>query len=116
MDTFGATVSLYLARSPLYLVWLAGIVAALFYWRRYPRVSLLAVVALAILFLNDLLGTALQMSLPRLLIGRGFPIRQTGIAATVMFFLQCLVDAAAFGILLAAVYSSRREHAVKAGG
>jgi hypothetical protein len=93
------------------LVWLAGIVIALITWKKHPRVSLLAVVALAILLILNLVGSALNMLLPLYLQQSGVGFSQIGIINIARGIVQALVVALAWSLILAAMFGWRKAEA-----
>lgn len=53
-----------LSRAPLYLVWLAGLLIALVYLGRYPRVSVVTMIAMFLCFVIDMAMTVVYSILP----------------------------------------------------
>ena len=104
--------ALILRRSPLLLVIIAGMVFAMIHWRRHARVSLLAVIALAIYLFEFFVLTAFNRRLPGLLeLARVAP-RNFGTVYTTVFFLEDFILAAVVILLVAAAFTGRgRERA-----
>lgn len=48
---------IFIAQLPLYIVWIVGMILALVFWRKHPRVSLLALLGFALLLAVSLVGT-----------------------------------------------------------
>ena len=92
--------------SPLYLVWLAGIVFAISRWRRHPTVSLLTLVALAVLLLSSVLGVFVFTWLPQFLSDHGWADAIEAIYSLVAIVLNG-VQAIAWGMLLLALFGWR---------
>lgn len=92
---------------PLYLTWVAGIVLALVFWRRHPRVSLLAALAFAVLLTNSVIGNYLAASLPLMLHERGLTLNQLGPLLFARGMVQSVISAAATGLLIAAAFGWR---------
>jgi hypothetical protein len=83
-------------QTPVYLVWLIGIVLALVNWKKHSSVSLVALIAFVVLFL---LAFVTQLITPH----HGVNWTQTGIA-----FFEALIRAGAWGLVLAAVFGWRK--------
>jgi hypothetical protein len=100
-----------LAQIPVLIVWLVGIVLAVARWSRHPRVSLIAVIGLAILAVQAVLSSFvfpwLQVALMR---SMAFP--RMGLLATVAQAFGALVRALGWGLVLAAVFLGRESSAV----
>jgi hypothetical protein len=105
---FGPLAS-YLGQLPVFLVWLVAIIVAIVNWRRHPRVSLLTLIAFAMFFIAAFVGTALTSWLPLTLHERGLPGTQMGNVALILSFLRGLFDAAAWVLLVFAIFGWRRE-------
>ena len=95
---------------PLLLVWLGGILLAITYWPRYPRVAVLVVCALALaclsLFVSALTPSAL---LPVLVQLRGGTVRRLSATLFLAGIVRTLLDAGAWGLLIAAAFAGRRQ-------
>ena len=85
-----------LTQTPVYLVWLTGVVLALVGWKKHPSVSLVALIAFVVLFLLAF-GTQLVTA------HHGLNWTQVSIA-----FLEALIRAGAWGLVLAAVFGWRK--------
>ena len=85
-----------LTQLPVYLVWLVGVILALVGWKKHPSVSLVALIGLVILFL---LAMVTQLTTVRHGVNWGL----AGIA-----FLEALVRAGAWGLVLAAIFGWRK--------
>ena len=85
-----------LTQLPVYLVWLVGIILALVGWKKHPSVSLVALIGFVILFL---LALFTQLTTVR----HGVNWSQVGVA-----FLEALVRAGAWGLVLAAMFGWRK--------
>ncbi len=110
MDTYTmafASLSAGLVRLPIILVQIVGLVFALVYWRRHPKVSLLVVFALAISFCNTL-SSLTATWLPITLVDQGWNYAQIGPLMTTMGLIASLVAAISLGLLLFAVFGWRQ--------
>ena len=88
---------------PIWILFGAGICFAAIRWSRHPRVSMLVIVALAGMLALDVFGTLVS----QLLFGaNGIPM-STQLVSTGFYGLQSLVDAALFGVLIAAFMVGR---------
>jgi len=108
-ESFTILLTRFLTQSPLYLVWLGGAILALVRWRQHPRVSLLALAGLGVLFVDSLAGVALNAALPMMITSRvvlgGYG--RVGAVLGVCNIVSTVVAAAGYGLLLAAVFSPR---------
>lgn len=96
-----------LSAIPMVLVDLGGIVYALSYWNRHPRVSLLVVLALVLALANLVVGNAIMAVLPRWLIERGGDGRDMRSVFTVVGFFRSMLSAVSGILLLAAAFGWR---------
>ncbi len=102
------TLSSLLIQLPLLLVWLVGIILALFFWRQHPRVSLLALIAISLLFVEDIASTFLNMWLPLTLRNGGLGIGRLNLLLPIIGVGESVVRAIAWGLLLAAIFGWRK--------
>jgi len=96
-----------MARLPVYLVWLAGIIAALVFWRRHPRVSLLAISGFLIMLLTSVVGGSITAVLPQWLVDRGVAVRQIGPILFTKAIIESILHAVAMGLLVGAIFGWR---------
>jgi hypothetical protein len=108
MQPFFQPLAGYLVQIPVFLVWLAAIILAVINWRRHPRISLLTLIAFGMFFVAALVGTALISWLPLALHERGLPGGQMGNVVLIANFLRGLFDAAAWVLLVAAIFGWRQ--------
>jgi hypothetical protein len=108
MDDISRYLHRSLAWSPVYIVYFVGIVLCLVRWRRHPRVSLLA-------FLGFLMHLGRLMIVPlasvmlyrHLLQSMQFSIEQAERAMLAFYFVDALVGAAAWALLIIALFGGR---------
>jgi hypothetical protein len=100
----------YLTQIPVLLAWLVGIILAIVYWRKHPRVSLLTLIAIVALLAKSLIGSAVAMWLPITLREQGWVASQIGVILVVIGIVQSLVSAVLWGLLLAAIFGWRSGH------
>lgn len=101
-----------IAQLPEVLVWFAGLVLALVNWRRHARAAPLILLAMLILITLRLVAGYVTNLLPVLLGGAAGPTAaQLSAALTLSAFVQSLIAATAWAMVLAAVFGwrSRRE-------
>jgi hypothetical protein len=93
--------------SPIYLVWLAGIVMAILTWKRNPRPSLFAILAIAFMFVLDLVGIFMVM-LPLRLTQQGYSMTRISMLVTFVSVALAILRAGGWVLLLAAIFNGRR--------
>ena len=103
-DTIGVFTAVYLPQLPVLAVFLVGIGVALAFWQRHPTVSLLALIAFVTPFLTTLVGTHLSYWLPRTLIEQSRPVSHVAATLAAVSGVRSLLSAAAFALLVAAVF------------
>lgn len=106
-DSVFSVLSYFLAEVPIILVWLAGIVVALLRWQRHPRVSLLTLIALIIFLFNLIIGGILNVQIPLILSEGGWSAGNIGTFFLIKGFIQAVVAALGFGLLLFALFGWR---------
>jgi hypothetical protein len=85
-----------LTQIPVYLVLLVGVILAFVGWKKHPSVSLVALIAFVVLFFLDLMALIIDAR-------NGMIGSRPGIA-----FLEALIRAGAWGLVLAAVFGWRK--------
>lgn len=100
---------LCLLQSPVTLVWLGGIVLAIVSWRRHPRVSLLAAIAMGLLLVSSVVGNLANAWLPLGLHRQGRNLVAFGLAGSAISFLRSLFTAGVWVLLLAAIFGWRGD-------
>ena len=85
-----------LTQTPVYLVWLVGVILALVGWKKHPSVSLVALIAFVMLFLLAIVTELIAVR-------NGVNGLRPGLA-----FLEALIRAGAWGLVLAAVFGWRK--------
>ena len=94
---------------PVILVWIVGVILALFYRKRYPKISLMALAAIVIVFVNSAAGAILNLYLALTLQARGWSANQTSLVSTAGVIVQSLIAAVAWGLVLAAIFGERNK-------
>jgi len=94
---------------PVILVWIVGVILALFYRKRYPRISLMALAAIVIVFVNSAAGAFLNLYFPLTLHARGWSANQISLVSTGSAIVQSVIAAVAWGLVLAAIFGERNK-------
>ena len=100
---FGILTSLA-THAPVLVVWLVGIILALGSLERQPRVARLVLISLVIFVLQAVIFTPLATWLPLVLHSRGASAGQMGVYFAALGFLNSLIAAVAWALLLVAVF------------
>jgi hypothetical protein len=103
----------YAIQAPQLLVWLAGVALALLWWQRAPKVALVTCVACGLFLLDALIGTAITVALPSLLIEQGQSAVQVGTAFGLIGTIRSLLHAALWAGVLFAIFSGRAALSAK---
>jgi hypothetical protein len=98
-----------LVASPVYVVLIVGIVIAAVRWSRHPRVSLLAISGMATFLFFDAVWMLLSPWLQMALIRQGTMPGRLGFIFGLMNLAASLVRALGWGLVLAALFTSRRN-------
>jgi hypothetical protein len=96
---------------PLYLTWVAGIILAAGIRDQYPRAGVLLISGLSVALIATLAVTSVQAWLPTLLVQQGANITQISLFIGVVGMLSALIQAAAWGLVIAAAMVGRRGSA-----
>jgi hypothetical protein len=105
MSTFDAVFSSLLCDSPIYLIWLVGIVVAIRRWKEHPQVSRLALLGLSILFIEKF-GYSLFLAS----FSQSSGISEMGNASVGFVALVSLgIETLGLGILLWALFGYREK-------
>jgi hypothetical protein len=109
------------AECPLFLVWVGGMLLALFWWRRHPKVSLTATIALCLFCLEAVIWPILERILSHLLSTAndwGNPssssifLERYNLIFLVIGFLRAALEACFFCLLLLAIFGWRQREDV----
>lgn len=95
----------FLTQLPLYLAWLVGILLALLTWRKHPRISALALIGFAILFLASLAGAYVDSLLPLALHQRGLTADSIGRALFQVNLVRSAFSAGGWALIIASIFS-----------
>lgn len=106
----------YLEQLPSILALLAGIVFAITRWKHYPKVAMVVVIALAFLFLAQVIFTILYVVVPSWAIRSSEDYENIRIVIDRIYLVLGLLSngaaAIGFGLLLAAIFMRRRPEPV----
>jgi hypothetical protein len=101
----------YLEQLPTFLALIAGIVFAITRWKRYPKVAMVVVIALAFLFLTQVIFTILYVVVPSWAIRSSQDYENIRIVIDRIYLVLGLLSngagAIGFGLLLAAIFMRR---------
>lgn len=97
----------YAVQVPLLLIWLVGIALALVWWQRAPKVALVTCIACGLFLLDALIGTAISVALPSMMIDNGQSATQVGTAFALISGVRSLLHAALWAGVLFAIFSGR---------
>jgi hypothetical protein len=97
----------YAIQAPMLLVWLAGMALALLWWQRAPKVALVTCIVCGLFLLDALIGTAISVALPSMMIEQGQSSAQIGTAFGLIGFVRSLLHAALWAAVLFAIFSGR---------
>jgi hypothetical protein len=95
--------------TPIIIVLLIGIALALLRWRRHPRVSLLTLIASAVMIVSMIGAIFLYAWMPMTMRDRGWTSSQLGAFFAAVRIVNTLVDAAAWSMVLCAIFGWRSQ-------
>ena len=98
---------IFIGQLPLYIVWLAGMVLALVFWRKHPAVSLLAFLGFALLLVTTVIGTFLGAYLPMSLREQGMTGVQVNRVVGITNLIVIFVAAGAWVLIVVALFVGR---------
>ncbi|MEP7190595.1 MAG: hypothetical protein ABI901_15500 [Roseiflexaceae bacterium] len=90
----------YAVQAPQLLIWLVGIALAIVWWQRAPKVALVTCIACGLFLLDALIGTAISVALPSMLIDNGQSVTQVGTAFALIGGVRSLLHAALWSAAL----------------
>jgi len=96
-----------ITQAPMLIVYTVGIVMAFVYWRRYPRPCLFTLIAASVMLLVALVFPLTHIILFQALSRFGWTASMFGSVLTAVGIVGNLIHAAAFGLLIAAVFADR---------
>ena len=106
----------YLEQLPSFLALIAGIVFAITRWKRHPKVAMVVVIALAFLFLAQVIFTIVYVVVPSWAIRSSDGYENIRIVIDRIYLVLGLLSfgaaAIGFGLLLAAIFMRRTPESV----
>src|SRR5512141_647840 len=111
MDTIVPSLSVLLFQLPILLVWLVGLVLAVIYWKRHPRVSLLAIIGIVGLLISTMLGSLASLWMPMICAQNGYPggLQQYALLMPLNTFAGSLLSAAFWVLVIIAIFFGRKK-------
>ena len=111
MITLVPSLAVLFVQLPLLLVWLTGMVLAIIFWKRHPRVSLLALIGLAGLFIATVLGSLITLWLPWLYDQTGFAggMEKFALLMNIKTIAGSLISAGLWVLVIAAIFGWRKK-------
>lgn len=104
-----------LARSPMYLVVLAGIVISIMRWKRHPKASLLTLIALVFYLIKSFAFTAINYWIPTLRESMHWSYATAIHLYTVLEVVNDIAFAAVLVLLVAAAFANRQPAVATSG-
>ena len=98
-----------LPNTPLYLVWIIGLVLSILHRRRHSKVSLLTFISLSMFVVISLVGVFLGIWLPVNFYNDGLDAREIGIISMSINVITSLISSVAWGLLIAAIFGWRKQ-------
>lgn len=95
----------FLGQMPLLIVWIVGIVLAIKNWEHYQKASLLALLGFTTLILETIVFSVVNMALPQFL--NSISASEIGLYYSAVGAVRTLLEAASFGLLVAAIFTQR---------
>ncbi|HLO33880.1 MAG TPA: hypothetical protein VK249_32330 [Anaerolineales bacterium] len=91
------------------LAWLAGMILAIVYWRRNPKVSRFTLIAIVIFLVESCSSSYVGLYLPLRSRDWGLTGTQLGLYLSLFNILASLMSAVAWGFILAAIFGRRDQ-------
>ena len=107
METIPSIFYSLLSDLPSHLAKLAGVVLCIIYWGRYPRAAMLALAGLLVFFLQTALAIIFNLWLGTW--GGSVPVSNITTYFKVAGFIQSVLSAAGFSLLLAAIFWRKEQ-------
>lgn len=107
-----AVLASYAVQLPVILAWVAGLVIALVRWKTHPKVSMLAFIAFAVLLLQLLIDTYLNVWMPRWFVEtRHLSSSEVGNFMSVKGIVSNVVRTAMWVLVITALFGWRAKSA-----
>jgi hypothetical protein len=108
MIGLASTIPTLLMNVPFFLTMLVGIILCIVFWKRHPKVSLLALIAFIILIVDSLVGMALTAWITMTAASGKMDGQQFGIVSVTVNCFQSLLTVAAWVMLLFSIFGWRK--------
>jgi len=109
MEVLFPILSAIATSTPVIIVWMIGIGLALSRWRRHPRVSQFALIAIVISFVNLVVNRFISIWLPLKMRDSGWTNTQIGSFFAVVGIITALISAAAWALVICAIFGWRDQ-------
>jgi len=109
MDNLVPLLSVLLFQAPVLIVWTVGLVLAIVFWKRHPKVSLLALIAILGLMITSILGSLLRIWLGAWMDQFGAPFGRANITLVVYQVASSLISAVFWALLVFAIFGWRKK-------
>ena len=107
MEVLIQTLSALATSTPVIIVWVIGIALALSRWRRHPRVSQFALIAITISIVNLVVTRFLGIWAPLAMRDSGWTATQMGTIFSAIWIISALIGAVAWALVLCAIFGWR---------
>jgi hypothetical protein len=108
MIGLASTFSSLLMNVPFYLTMLVGIVLCIVFWKRHPRVSMLALIAFILLSIDSLFGLALKAWITSFIASGGMRVSQIGMVSVAVNCLRSVLTVAAWVLIMISIFGWRK--------
>lgn len=92
---------------PTLLVYIAGIVLSVMFWRKHPQISMFALIAFSMLALNSVFSGLYQIFIINRYVRGDLDSRTLGLLSTVWGVISILLNAAAWVLVMLAIFKGR---------
>ena len=98
-----------LPNTPLYLVWIIGLILSIIYRRRHSKVSLLTFISLSMFVVASLVDGFLGIWLPVNFYNNSFDTREIGKISMSINVIMSIVSSVAWSLIIIAIFSLRKQ-------
>jgi hypothetical protein len=109
MQTLLPTLSALVMQLPVLLVWLIGLILAIVFWKRHPKVSLFTIIGVSGLLLLTLINTYLNLWLPLMMNEGGVSATQIGITMGIKGIVTSVLSAIFWAFIFVAILGWRKK-------
>jgi len=101
--------ALQLEYVPQHLVWIIGSILAIIHFKRHPKVSILALISLSMLFAISLIYTFLKLWLPINAMDKGLDVSDISTSLLRITIIKSLLSTIAWSLLITAIFGCRKQ-------